>query len=233
MRSDNHSSLPVALAALASVLAICTLATPTALAGRKEPPKEWDGLVLTEHKQVDYLYVLPGADLMGYKRIRLDPVEVAFDKNWDPNSGQRSPSRKVSKEDMEQIKASLAEEFRKVLREELAQSGYVIVDNDDEDVLRVTAAIANLYITAPDTQSSGRSRSYVASAGHMTLVAEMRDSVSGELLARAVDTVQGRETGHMDLANSVTNMGAARTGLIHWAKILREGLDDANGRSKK
>jgi hypothetical protein len=189
--------------------------------------------VRTEHKQIDHMYRLPGADFKGYTRIRLDPVQVSFDKNWDPNEHERSPSRKVSKDDMEKIKAAMAEEFHKAFREELAQSDYVIVEEDAEDVLRVSPAIANLYITAPDTQSSGRSRTWVASAGHMTLVAEMRDSVSGQLLARAVDTVQGRETGTFDIANSVTNMSAARTGLTHWAHILREGLDEANGKSGK
>ena len=66
------------------------------------------------------------------------------------------------------------------------------MDQAGPDTLRVSAAIVNLYVTAPDTMSAGRSRTYTANSGQMTLVVELRDSVTGELLARAVDTQRGR-----------------------------------------
>jgi hypothetical protein len=66
----------------------------------------------------------------------------------------------------------------------------------------------------------------------MTLVAELRDSVTGKLMARAVDSVQARNTGTFMITTSVTNLGDARTALSKWAGELREGLDDATGRSK-
>jgi hypothetical protein len=106
------------------------------------------------------------------------------------------------------------------------------VEEDGDDVLRVSAAIVNLYITAPDKMSAGRSRTYTTSAGYATLVAELRDSVTGKLMARAVDSVRGRDTGNFMITNSVTNMSAARTALSQWARILRDGLDDATGRTK-
>ena len=197
-----------------------------------EPPKEWDGLVRVSSKKLDHVYKLPEADFSGYKRVRLDPIEVEFDKNWKPNKAERSPSRRLTNEDIEKIKKALAEEFRKVFTEELTKNGYTVVAESDDDVLRVTAAIANLYITAPEKMSSGISCTYTTSAGHMTLVAELRDSVTGKLMARAVDTVQGRDTGNFMITNSVTNMSSARTALGQWARVLREGLDDATGRAK-
>jgi hypothetical protein len=197
-----------------------------------EPPKEWDGLTRVKSKQLDHLYKLPEADFSGYKRVRLDPIEVEFDKNWKPNESERSPSRRLTNEDIEKIKKALAEEFRKVFTEELTENGYPVVTENGDDVLRVSAAIVNLYITAPEKMSAGRSRTYTTSAGHMTLIAELRDSVTGKLMARAVDSVRGRDTGTFMMTNSVTNMSAARTALSSWARILRDGLDDATGRSK-
>ena len=197
-----------------------------------EPPKEWDGLARVSSKKLDHLYKLPEADFSGYKRVRLDPIEVEFDKNWKPNASERSPSRRLTDDDIVKIKQALAEEFRKVFTEELTRNGYPIVNEDGEDVLRVSAAIVNLYITAPEKMSAGRSRTYTTSAGHATLVAELRDSVTGKLMARAVDSVQGRDTGSFQFTNSVTNMAAARNALGKWARILREGLDDATGRAK-
>ena len=197
-----------------------------------EPPKEWDGLVRVNSKQIDHLYKLPEADFSGYKRVRLDPIEVEFDKNWKPNASERSPSARLSNEDIEKIKKTLAEEFRKVFTEELTRNGYPVVSEDGDDVLRVSAAIVNLYITAPEKMSAGRSRTYTTNAGHMTLVAELRDSVTGKLMARAVDSVQARDTGTFMISNSVTNLAAARTALNKWAGVLRKGLDAATGRAK-
>jgi len=51
-------------------------------------------------------------------------------------------------------------------------------------------------------------------------------------MARAVDSVQGRDTGSFQITNSVTNMSAARNALSKWARVLREALDDATGRAK-
>jgi hypothetical protein len=62
-------------------------------------------------------------------------------------------------------------------------------------------------------------------AGRMTLVVEARDSVSGQLLARAVDTRHGTETGRLQWANAVTNSQEAERAIEQWARALREGLD--------
>lgn len=215
--------------ALVSMGAVPSLLLTSAAA---EPPAEWDGLTRVKSKKIDYLYTLPGATLTGYQRFRLAPVQVAFDKNWDPNSSERSPSRRLSKEDFDRIKSTVADEFRKVFSEELSKGGYTLVDEDGEDVLRVDAAIINLYINAPDTMSAGRSRTYTTSTGHMTLAVELRDSETGKLLARAVDTARGRDYGTFQITTSVSNLGDARFALAQWARILRDALDAANGRAK-
>jgi hypothetical protein len=212
-------TLAIALACLAGLLAS---------AGAAPPPEEWDGLVRVQHKQLDHVYVLPGADFSGYKRIRLDPVDVSFDKNWAPNDTRRGAQR-LSQDDLERIKETVAAEFRKVFSEELSKGGYTLVEEDGDDVLRVTPMIMNLYVTAPDKPTAGRSRTYVASAGHMTLVAVLRDSVSGQHLARAVDNVEGRSTGRFELSSSMSNLAAARQAFSKWATVLRKGLDDADG----
>ena len=215
-----------------ALLAAAALAVLLPALAADQPPAEWDGLVRVNSKQIDHLYKLPEADFSGYKRVRLDPIEVEFDKNWKPNASERSPSSRLSNSDIEKIKKTLAEEFRKVFTEELTKNGYPVVSEDGDDVLRVSAAIVNLYITAPEKMSAGRSRTYTTNAGHMTLVAELRDSVTGKLMARAVDSVQARDTGTFMISNSVTNLAAARTALNKWAGVLRKGLDAATGRAK-
>jgi hypothetical protein len=59
----------------------------------------------------------------------------------------------------------------------------------------------------------------------MTLVLELRDSVTGETLARAVDTRSGRASGIVQITNRTTNTADARRALRVWARALRSGLD--------
>jgi hypothetical protein len=192
------------------------------------PPAEWDGLVRVQNRRLDHMYLLPDVSFAAYKRVRLDPVEVSFYENWNPN---RSRSQRLRQSDLESIKSTLASEFRRVLGETLARGGYKLVDEDGDDVLLVRAAIVNLSITAPSAGTTGRNRTFVASTGQMTLVAELRDSVTDQLLARAVDTIRGRQTGQFQLASPITNMADARRALSQWADVLVTGLDDAEGRS--
>jgi hypothetical protein len=193
-------------------------------------PEEWDGLVQRPSKNVDLLYVRPDASLAGYKRVLLEPLQVAFDKNWDPNRSRVGANR-LTEADFEKIKKALAEEFAKVTESELAKSGYVLVKQPGDEVLAVQPFVIDLYIAAPDKPSAGRSVTYTADPGHMTLVAELRDSETNQILARVVDKRRARTNGMYQMTTSVTNMGAARDIIARWASALRNALDAANGKS--
>jgi hypothetical protein len=59
----------------------------------------------------------------------------------------------------------------------------------------------------------------------MTLVLELRDSVTGETLARVVDGQSGRNIGIMTITNRATNTADAQRAMNIWARSLRGGLD--------
>jgi hypothetical protein len=198
------------------------------LALANTPPAEWDGLVRVQNRRLDHIWLLPDVSFAGYTKVRLDPVEVSFYRNWNPN---RSASQRLRQSDLENIRSSLATEFRRVLSDTLTRGGYKLVDEDGEDVLRVQAAIVNLVITAPGAGAQPGSRSFVANSGQMTLVAELRDSVTDQLLGRAVDTARGRNTGQFQWATPVSNMADARRAMSQWADVLLTGLNDVDGRS--
>jgi hypothetical protein len=198
-----------------------------AIAVAQTPPADWDGLELRPNRAVDLLYARPGATLEGYQAIRLEPLEVSFDQNWNPNRGSRSTN--LTAADFQRIKDSLAQEFARVSASELARSGYPIVQRTGPDVLDVQPFIVNLLITAPSTQSAGRSRTFTANAGSMTLVAELRDSETNTILFRAVDRRNASSAGTWQLTTNVSNMSAARQAIQRWAAALRNALDAANG----
>ncbi len=221
--------LSTTLLASAAVAAL-SLAAMSVGTAKEKPPQEWDGLVRRENKKLDNVYVRPDVEFKAYKRVSLDPVEVKFDKDWDPNSGSRSVSGRLSNEDIQQIRTELAVLFRDEFSKHLAKGGYEVVETTGDDVLRVQAALINLYINAPQKMTAGRSRTYTMDAGRVTLVMQLDDSVTGQTLARVVDTQQGMDTGQLQWTTSVSNSAEARRIVGMWSDSLRKALDRVNGK---
>lgn len=203
------------------------------LAGCTQTPliDEWDGLVRRPGTRIDNVFVKPGADISAFTSVLIDPVEVSFASNWDPNRTRRAPGSRLNANDVAAIQSGLATQFRERFTADLTSGGFTVVDKPGPDTLRVSAAIVNLYVTAPDTMTAGRSRTYTANSGQMTLVAELRDSETGEILARAVDTQRGRSTGNLSFTNNVTNTADARRAIGVWATALLQGLNEIYGRA--
>jgi hypothetical protein len=212
-------------AGLVLTVALATFASSPVVAASKKAPENWDGLVKRDSKRVDQLYVRPDVKIEPYTTVMIDKAEVAFDKNWDPNRDTRELSRRVTPEKMEEIKSGLGQMLNDTFVKELTKGGYTIVTAPGPDTLRISPAIVNLYVNAPDTMSAGRSYTFTMDAGRMTLFAEFRDAASGQLLARAVDTKQGTDMGQLQITNSVTNSAEAQRAITSWAKTLVKGLD--------
>ncbi len=181
-----------------------------------------EGLQQIRINGLDRVYARPDADLSGYTKVLLPPVSVAFRRNW--GRGTRGSAR-VSSNDAQRIKERLATLVHEELVSELAKGGYQVVDTPGDDVLEVRVSIENLNITAPDVMSAGRSRTYALSVGEMTLNAELRDSTSGDLIARIHDREAGREFMSMRMITRADNVREARTAARGWGVILRNQLD--------
>lgn len=187
-----------------------------------------DGLVRVEVSGVVAVYARPGATLEGYSEVILEKCHVAFRKDWERDYNRSTSfSARVDATDMERIRSSLSEEFQQIFREELTEGGYGLVDAPGDDVLIIRPALLDLAVTAPDTQSAGRSRSYVTSAGSMTLHMELLDSATGDVIATVIDPESpGRGRLAFD-ANRVSNKAEADKVLRKWARLLREHLRTA------
>jgi hypothetical protein len=135
----------------------------------------------------------------------------------------------VRTRDIERIKTTLAEEFRRVFTDSLESGGYPVVTDAADHVLLIRPAIIDLDVTAPDTRSAGRSNTFTASPGAMTLVIELYDSVSNEILARAIDRRRARNVGNISWATRGSNRDAARRILRRWANLLVSRLNDVHG----
>lgn len=194
------------------------------------PEVSHDGLVLQKGKVARVLYIRPGVDFSIYKRLAILECPVAFRKNWERD--QTSGGKRISQQDMEKMKADLSAEFLRIFTDELQnKGGYPIVTGGGEDVMVLRPAIIDLDVTAPDIQSAGRNYTMSESSGAMTLYLEVYDSISGQILARAVDRRVSRGSGRIQWQNSVTNKVEADRMLRRWAGALRERLDEVHGKA--
>ncbi len=55
---------------------------------------------------------------------------------------------------------------------------------------------------------------------------ELYDSVTGQILARAIDRKAARESMHFQISSRAKNVQEARRVLKKWAVILRDGFDE-------
>jgi hypothetical protein len=197
-----------------------------AWAKEKLPEVDSNGLHLVHHSDLRVVYKLPGADLSRYDKVILIDPYVAFRKNWERDRRETSVFM-LNKNDIEQIKKRVGEEFTKAFTRELGKKGYPVVDKtaSGADVLIVRPAIINLDVEAPDTMQAGMNTTVAASAGQMTLYVELYDSVSNQMIGKVMDPEADQGFGGQFMAqNRVTNKQAEDRIVNRWADVLAEHL---------
>ena len=130
---------------------------------------------------------------------------------------------------MEDIKRRTVEIFMEVFTETLEEGGYSIVTEADFDVLIIRPAIIDLDIAAPGTTSPRRINTFTTHTGAATLYIELFDSVTGQILARAIDRRTARDPMHSRFSSRTKNVKEARRVMKKWAAILRDRFDEIRG----
>ena len=209
-----------------AALAALALAAPAAPAlAKAKPPATCDNLVLVNSKKLQAVYLLPGADFRQYKQVQLDATDVAFAKDWqrDYNDATVGLSGRITDQEAQKIADQVRTGFGDIFAKAYADAGYPVVTTPAHDVLRVRTGVANLTIDAPDIDTIGMSRAYSVEAGAATLIVEVRDSLSGAVLGRAVDSrAAGDEFASM--RTSVSNRADFSRLFKTWAKTSTDGL---------
>ena len=208
-------------------LCAALFSVPTLAKKQQLPAVDEDGLHLLKDTKVAVAYAKPGASLEPYTKIELLDCSVEFKQNWQHNYNmqQIGLSGTISDKDAETIKKKLAEEFRKIFTDVLTSEGYEIVDEAGPDVLLLRPALLNVDVVAPDVRPTSRSRTYIRSAGEMTLYMELYDSATDTLLARVADP-QADPDRVSKPANRATNQKAADRMLRSWAELLAKALGE-------
>ncbi|KQY35908.1 hypothetical protein ASD21_00275 [Caulobacter sp. Root1455] len=216
-------------AALLSLVLAATAATPTLAA---KPPTTWDGLLQVKSKRFDLVYLAPGATFTGYTKVMLDPTEISFEKNWrrDYNQQGMGVSRDISEKDVKKAITEGVAAAGNIFVEEFTKGGYPVVTEPGPDVLWLRTGVLDVRVSAPDTFEAGRTYTFANDAGEATYFVEVRDSLTGALLGRAVDRrLAGDNT--VGQRNRVTNRMDFRRLVERWAELSIRGLNELKTRA--
>jgi|SRR5215470_13727285 len=189
-------------------------------------PPPYDELVRVQSRRLDMVFLLPGADFRPYTKVMIDPVQVSFRSDWQSSTsrGARGAPRRISDADAEQISQAARTGFEEIFAAAFKRKGYEVVTSPGPNVLRLTPAVVNLFINAPQPTTPGM-RSYVVQAGEATLTLEARDSLSGAILGVAIDRSSTRNLGGVNLASGPSNRLDFGDLFRSWADISVRGLE--------
>lgn len=196
-------------------------------AAKERPPQiSFDGMSLVSHSRSSTVYRKQDIDLKTYNKIILLPCETAFKKNWKRDyNRQHNTGTRVRDKDIEKMKAAVATLFDEIFKEELGKvEGFQLVTEAGPNTAILRPALINLDAHAPDLPTANRVRTYVESAGEGTIYLEFFDSVSGEILIRAIDSRETRDMGYYSWATRVSNTQDTKALVRRWAKKLTEKL---------
>lgn len=187
-----------------------------------------DGLVRVQKSVADAAWVKPDFDLTPYTKLMIVSGGVSFKKVKPVSSFQARQGATdfpVSEEGQQMFKDIMKEEFTKELSK---LKRYQIVDKPGPDVLTLVGAVIDVVSNVPtDSQSAtfGRGGVYLTSVGEATLVIELRDSQSNEVLGRAADR-RAAESPFAFEVNKVTAWSEVHRLAQAWGSLLRQRLED-------
>jgi len=210
----------------AVVVAGCSTAPPTIQQG-PNAEVSFDGLHLIDNSVFQMAWADPDIDFSRYSKVMPGGATFQFravKKTGSSTAARRSNTTEfyIEDSDRERLETTVSDIFA----EELSQSTrFTATDTAGQDVLIIRGGLQDIVSNTPP-ELMGRGNIFVSSVGEATLVVEIIDSMSGEVIFRAVERrAAQRPGGQMMDANSVTVWAEVRRLARNWATTLREGLD--------
>ncbi len=214
----------ISLAIAIILIAGCSSAPPTIQEG-PNAEVSFDGLHLIDNSIFRMAWADPDIDFSRYNKIIPGGATLEF-RAVRRNAGtQRARSSQTEFYIDEAGREELAALTTEVFSEELAKSTrFTLADAPGQDVLVIRGALHDIVSNVPP-QTAGRSEVFLSQVGEITLVLEAVDSMSGEVIFRAMER-RALDRNNMGMrSSSVNTRSEVRRVLRRWATTLREGLD--------
>jgi hypothetical protein len=168
---------------------------------------ETQSFVVAKGGQVESAQIAAGADFSKYDRLQAEEMGIFFPTGM---------AMRVA--DLERLRQA----FRTAFVAEL--EGYSISQNPGPTTMRVQASLIDLRgSSGTDVTALRRDVREMATAGSLVFLMEMKDSVSGDVLARAADSAKAPALGTSQYTE--TDWQAVDEAARHWARLFRDFLD--------
>ena len=218
----------VVLIFLALSLGGCATPTPT-LSDDPNAEITFDGLHELKNSAADIAWAMPGVDLSGFTKIMIQDAGIEFRPGGESGRSSFSRSSTGPFEVTEKQKAGFREIVEEVVLDELGKSAkFALVDQPGPDVLLVRVALLDVVSFVPPEQI-GRADIYLRDIGEVTLVLELRDSITGAILVRAIDRDAIGSHDRMNRSSRAANAAEVKRLIRRWMSKLRDRLDTFSG----
>ena len=211
--------------ALVLALAGCT-GQPTVQTG-PNAEVSFDGLHKIDNSAFHDAWADPDADWARYDQFIAGEAffEYRAVKKSAKYSNIRPPASTdefyIDEKDRERMKREVSDIFD----EELTKSErFTETKEPGPNVLIIRGGLHDIVSRTPPELIT-RGEIYIRAFGEATLVLEVVDSMSGEVIARAVERREAGNSAFMTEANTVTGWAEVRRLARRWALTLRKGLD--------
>ena len=187
-----------------------------------------DGLTRVDKSVMDMAWVKADLDLRSYTKLMLKGAEIQY-RRVDTEGKYYRPGRDDDSEFpiSEENRAMLVQVVQEQFREELGKSKrYELVTQPGPHTLLLFGSLVDVVSRVPPLNQPGRYDVYLTSVGEATLVFELRDASTNEVLARAADRRAAERVGVGIKASSVTTWSEVRNLAQSWAIQLRKRLDE-------
>ena len=217
------------LISLAAVLVVAGCATDPSIQSGPNAETTFDGLVRIDNARFAAAWIDPDVDLKKYTKIIPGGAEFEFRnvQKMSASTARRSNEKEFWISDTN--KQRLVDTVTEVFTEELQKSEhFTVTDEPGPDALIIVGGLHDIVSQVPP-EEVGRSQIWLRSLGEATLVIELRDSLSNEVVYRAVERRAVENVGsQMIRANTATTWAEVRRWARRWAVRLREGLDSVH-----
>lgn len=214
---------------LAVVLATTGCSSGTTLS-TPEADVTYDGLIRREQSTIQNVWIKEGIDLAAYSQYLLD-VDLEFRVPRGDDGQSRVYEFPLSEED----KQSLTAIVEITLRDELLKSRYFSEARAaGPDVAHIHIRLMDIVALAPsepgnrvgdNEELAGSAFGVVSSIGEATLVGEVFDTTTGEIIARFVERRAGRQAVGGIQASRASGWAEIIPGIQRWGEIVRTDMD--------
>jgi len=211
---------------LLPLLIVACTSAPPALQTGPDAERTFDGLVRVDNSRFRNAWADPEVDFSQYNKAMPGGARFEF-RAVSKTAGRTSLPRGNQRDSWisDANRDKLVDTVSGIFKEELSKArGWEAAEEVGPDVLILRGALLDIVSFVPP-EMRGRGNIYLASVGQATLVVEAIDSISGEVVFRAVERRSIEPTGGATRANTVTTWSEVRRWARRYATILREGLE--------